>query len=138
MKTTVDKVRFLVKYQSGLQPANVRIFLLIKYIGYLNRILACENMFSCKAFFVSILLLKFDFNLTWILSCSCIYKKVSMYTTRCTKNRVKKASKYSIPCKTLREETSSSGGRKIPMRNQIRMWRKLWRLKIYIIFKTGC
>ena len=37
-------------------------------------------MFKCKAFFVSTLILKFDFNWIWILPFSCSYIKVPQWT----------------------------------------------------------
>ena len=93
-------------------------------------ILICENIFKSNAFFVYILMLKFDFNSIWISSCSCSCQKVSMYKIRFTKIRRKKSSKGTIVCKTLRKESSNSGGRKLPGRNRIRKRRKVWRLKI--------
>ena len=60
-------------------------------------------------FFVSIWILKFDFNSVQILSFSCSYKTVSMYTTRCTKNLGKWPSKCTIMCKTLTEKETFPG-----------------------------
>ena len=53
----------------------LRITLLIKYVGYLYRILTCKNMVKCKVFFVCILILKFHFNfaLKW---CHCTQQDV--------------------------------------------------------------
>ena len=67
----------------------LRITWLIEYVGYLYWILIGKNMFKCNAFFVSNLILKSDVNSIWILSFSCSYQKVSMYTTTCTKSLAK-------------------------------------------------
>ena len=60
-------------------------------------------------FFVSIWILKFEFNSVRILSFSCSYKNVSMYTTRCIKNLGKWPSKCTIMCKTLTEKDTFPG-----------------------------
>ena len=67
----------------------LRITWLIECVGYLYQILLCENMFICKAFLVSVLILKLDFSSIWVFSFSCSYKNVSGYTTRQIKNRGK-------------------------------------------------
>ena len=116
----------------------LRITWLIEYVGYLYWILISENMFKCNAFFVSNLILKSDVNSIWILSFSCSYQKVSMYTTTCTK--ILENSFPHAPSRVRCSEKSSSRweGGKLPRRNRIRKRRKQWRLKVYIIFKTCC
>ena len=101
---------------------------LFKYVGYLCRILICEKMFKYFHFFM--LILKFNFNSIWIFYFSCCYKKVSMYTTKCTKN----CGKCTITCNTLEKGSLNSGGRKLLWKNWIRKGRKPWGLKIYVVF----
>ena len=126
---------YIIHFTYSTCPAcYLRITWLIEYVGYLYQSLICENMFKCKMFFVSILILKFDFNSIWVLSFSSSNKEVSMYYE--TSWEITFQIHHHV--KTLIKERSSSGGRKLPRRNRIRQWRKHWRLKIYVIFKTCC
>ena len=68
----------------------------MEYVGFLYRILICENRS----------------NSIWILSVSCSYKKLSMYTKGCMKNCWKQPIKCTTTFKMLRKESLSSGGRR--------------------------
>ena len=83
----VQSVQIYTVYVWKICPAcYLKITWLIECPRYFHRILICENMFKCKAYFVSYLILKFGFNSSSILSFSCSYIKVSMHRTRCTNN----------------------------------------------------
>ena len=88
---------------------------LIEYVRYLYRISICENSFKCKAFSVSILILKCDFNSIWILSFSCRYANAWMCKRKCTKNRRNQPPKCAITRKIVTNESQSN--KKMSRRN---------------------
>ena len=82
-----------------LQIAFIYIYITyihMEYVGFLYRILICENRS----------------NSIWILSVSCSYKELSMYTKGCMKNCWKQPIKCTTTFKMLRKESLSSGGRR--------------------------
>ena len=85
-----------IYYRSHLYIYIYITYIHMEYVGFLYRILICENRS----------------NSIWILSVSCSYKKLSMYTKGCMKNCWKQPIKCTTTFKMLRKESLSSGGRR--------------------------